>query len=97
VEVRTITEYLKQDPEWAKILTDMEITEEWLESVGFERNMYSNHAKEIGYYDVWLCIDDNGQYVSLIDDEEGYSVNLRPLNTQEEVRQLYKLLSEEEL
>lgn len=75
----------------------MNITKEWLESVGFEKNLYSNHAKEIGVYDVWLCIDDNGLAVSLIDDEEGYSVNLRPLNTQEEVRQLYKVLSEQEL
>lgn len=75
----------------------MKITEEWLQSVGFARNMYSNHAKNIGFYDVWLCIDDNGLAVSLIDDEEGYSVNLRPLNTQEEVRELYKVLSQEEL
>lgn len=75
----------------------MKITEEWLESVGFERNMYSNHAKPVGVYDTYLCIDDNGLYVSLIDDEEGYSVNLRPLNTQEEVRELYKVLSQEEL
>ena len=75
----------------------MKITEEWLERVGFQKNLYSNHAKSVGVYDVWLCIDDNGLAVSLIDDEEGYSVNLRPLNTQEEVRQLYKVLSQEEL
>ena len=75
----------------------MKITEEWLESVGFERNMYSDYAKEVGFYDVWLCIDGNGLHVSLVDYDEGYSVNLRPLNTQEEVRQLYKLLSEQEL
>ncbi len=75
----------------------MKITEEWLESVGFTNNLYSNHAKSVGFYDVWLCIDDNGLSVSLIDEEEGYSVNLRPLNRQEEVRQLYKVLSEEEL
>ena len=97
MEVRTITEYLKQDPEWAKILTDMEITQEWLRSVGFEKIDFSDYAKEIGIYDVWLCIEDNGQYVSLMDYDDGNYVSLRPLNTQEEVRQLYKLLSEEEL
>ena len=75
----------------------MNITEEWLESVGFEHIGFSNYAKPVGFYDVWLCIDDNGLCVSLFDYDEGYSVHLRPLNTQEEVQQLYKLLSEEEL
>ena len=75
----------------------MKITEEWLESVGFEHIEFSECAISIGVYDTYLCIDKNGLYVSLFDYEEGHSVNLRPLNTQEEVRQLYKLLSEQEL
>ena len=75
----------------------MKITEEWLESVGFTNHWFSDYAKSVGFYDVWLCIDDKGLAVSLFDNEERESVNLRPLNTQEEVRQLYKVLSQEEL
>ena len=75
----------------------MKITDEWLDSVGFEDIGFSYCAIAIDTDGTYLCIDDNGLTVSVYDIDEKHWVYLRPLETQEEVRQLYKVLSEEEL
>ena len=77
----------------------MKITEEWLRSVGFKSIGFSDNSIPVDLDGAFLCIDfdDGHTVVSLYDSLDGCSVCIRPLNTQEEVRQLYKLLSEEEL
>ena len=75
----------------------MKITDEWLRSVGFEDIRFSRNAIAVDMDGTYLCIDDDGLTVSLYDELDNVFVHIRPLNTQEEVRQLYKVLCEKEL
>lgn len=81
---------------------ELKLTEEWLCSVGFGDNNWSRYAIEIDMDGAWLCLDcceekDVFTTVSIYDEVENCAVYLRPLNYISEVKNLYFLLTEEEL